>query len=151
MFASKEVVLSAGTVGTPQILLLSGIGDPDALSAVGITPLHNLPSVGRNVSDQPVSRISWQVNSTDTEDSADRNSTLAALLEQQWEDDRSGPLVTSPINEIAFLRVKNTSLLETFGDPAAGPNTAHIELLMLVCDCALSQSLANTTLSRTIY
>ena len=47
--ASKEVILSAGSIMTPAILLHSGIGNSTELSAVGITPLHELPSVGRNL------------------------------------------------------------------------------------------------------
>lgn len=51
--ASKEVILSAGSILTPHILLHSGIGDQDDLKALDIpTVLHN-PSVGRNLSDHP--------------------------------------------------------------------------------------------------
>lgn len=45
--ARKEVVLSAGSIGSPNILLHSGIGNASALSSLGIEPLHNLPSVGQ--------------------------------------------------------------------------------------------------------
>jgi choline dehydrogenase-like flavoprotein len=47
--ALKEVILSAGSIMTPTILLHSGIGNSTELSAVGITPLHELPSVGKNL------------------------------------------------------------------------------------------------------
>jgi choline dehydrogenase-like flavoprotein len=47
--ASKEVILSAGSIMTPTILLHSGIGNSTELRAVGITPLHELPSVGKNL------------------------------------------------------------------------------------------------------
>lgn len=46
--ASKEVILSAGAVGTPQLLLLSGIGSAAALSAKGIKTRLNSPNVGLN-------------------------------------------------------------------------------------------------------
>ncbi|KAJ6494975.1 aryl alcohol oxidase [Mycena vulgaris] len=45
--AKKEVVLSAGSVGSPTILMYSGIGNSSALKTLGIKPLHNLPSVGQ--------------------------------------------------------------------------------------------------------
>ncbi|WP_396586542.1 GMC family oxidoreductase [Bermanella sp. R86510] len=49
--ASNEVILSAGAFGSPQILMLSGIGDSDALKAVGIDTVHDLPGVGKNLQD----------------------------------------------------------------------------------------------------
>ena len=47
--AKKEVVLSAGSINTPQILMLSGIGGKDALVNLGIEPLVDLPDVGQNL------------------------------------------------------------------------------------------------------
>ena len=49
--AEREVVLSAGAVASPQILLQSGIGDADQLKALGIAPVHHLPGVGENLHD----------------------------------------------------------------------------------------------------
>jgi choline dehydrogenase len=49
--AAKDVVVSAGAVGSPQLLLLSGIGPKDELEAVGITCLHDLPGVGKHLQD----------------------------------------------------------------------------------------------------
>ena len=49
--AAKEVVLSAGSIGSPQLLLLSGIGPADELEAVGVTPVVDLPDVGRHLKD----------------------------------------------------------------------------------------------------
>ena len=68
MTALKEVILSAGSVNTPHILLNSGIGDKDELSAVGVQPLLNLPSVGKNMSDHPGLGVSYSVNSNQTLD-----------------------------------------------------------------------------------
>ena len=50
--ASKEVILSAGSIGSPHILLNSGIGDQASLNAVGVPSTVHLPDVGRNLSDQ---------------------------------------------------------------------------------------------------
>ena len=49
--AKREVILSAGAFGSPQILLLSGIGAKDKLSPHGITQIHDLPGVGENLQD----------------------------------------------------------------------------------------------------
>lgn len=48
---AREVVLSAGAVNSPQILMLSGIGDAIQLSALGIASVHHAPMVGRNLQD----------------------------------------------------------------------------------------------------
>ena len=47
--AAREVIVSAGSYNTPQLLLLSGIGDPDELKAQGIGVVHALPGVGKNL------------------------------------------------------------------------------------------------------
>jgi len=49
--AAEEVVLCAGTVGSTQLLLVSGIGPADELAAVGVAPLVDSPGVGRNLQD----------------------------------------------------------------------------------------------------
>ena len=55
--ASQEVVLSAGSIGSPQILMLSGVGDRDHLDQVGVTPLHHLPAVGQNLQDHLITSL----------------------------------------------------------------------------------------------
>jgi len=50
--ADREVILSAGAINSPRLLLLSGIGPADELRAVGVTPVHDLPGVGKNLRDQ---------------------------------------------------------------------------------------------------
>jgi choline dehydrogenase len=50
-YAAREVVLSAGAVNSPQILMLSGIGDADELRAHGVAVVHHLPGVGKNLQD----------------------------------------------------------------------------------------------------
>jgi choline dehydrogenase len=51
--ADREVILSAGALGSPLLLLLSGIGDPDELSALGIPIVAPLSGVGRNLQNHP--------------------------------------------------------------------------------------------------
>lgn len=48
---SKEVVLSAGSIGSPHILQLSGVGEASTLAAAGIEQVHELPGVGQNLQD----------------------------------------------------------------------------------------------------
>ncbi len=57
----REVILSAGAIQSPQLLELSGIGQPGRLKDLGITPRHELSGVGENFSDHYISRLSWQL------------------------------------------------------------------------------------------
>ncbi|MDB5410927.1 MAG: glucose-methanol-choline oxidoreductase [Rhodospirillales bacterium] len=50
-YAEREVLLAGGVINSPQLLLLSGIGDPAALDALGIPVVGDLPAVGRNLQD----------------------------------------------------------------------------------------------------
>jgi choline dehydrogenase len=52
--ADSEIILCAGAYGSPQVLMLSGIGPADELRALGIEPVHDLPGVGRDLADHPV-------------------------------------------------------------------------------------------------
>lgn len=60
--------MSAGTVGTPHILLHSGVGDKRDLTAVNISSVLNLPSVGKNLTDQPLFFLSFGLNITNDND-----------------------------------------------------------------------------------
>ncbi|KAF7432616.1 hypothetical protein PC9H_004558 [Pleurotus ostreatus] len=114
--AKKEIILSAGSIGTPHILLHSGIGDRDELSNLGISPTHHLPGVGKNLTEQPAVNNVWLVDSTSND------------------PDVSG-LPAGFFTHIGFLRIPdNASIFETVEDPAPGPNTARIEFNSVVVD-----------------
>jgi choline dehydrogenase-like flavoprotein len=59
--ARAEVVLTAGAVQSPHLLELSGIGNPEVLSAAGVPVRHALPGVGRNYRDHYATRMNWRV------------------------------------------------------------------------------------------
>jgi choline dehydrogenase len=59
--ARCEVILSAGAIHSPHLLLLSGIGPADELKAHGIKPVHDAPGVGRNFNDQPGGSFEFSV------------------------------------------------------------------------------------------
>jgi choline dehydrogenase-like flavoprotein len=99
--ASREVLLSAGAIGSPQILLLSGIGDPDELREVGVTPRHTLPGVGRNLQDHPFLGAIFEVSDTDTLYQADKPKHLA-----EWALRRSGKLTSTVAEVNAFVRTR---------------------------------------------
>lgn len=59
--AGREVVVCGGSINSPQLLELSGIGQPDRLQALGITTRHALPGVGENLRDHYAPRTRWAV------------------------------------------------------------------------------------------
>jgi len=59
--ATREVVVCGGTVNSPQLLELSGIGQPERLRALGIEVTHELPGVGENLRDHYAPRTRWRV------------------------------------------------------------------------------------------
>lgn len=64
--AGREVVLAAGAVQSPQLLELSGVGDPAVLKAHGIDVRHNLPGVGENHQDHYICRLVWRASRRET-------------------------------------------------------------------------------------
>lgn len=67
-----EVVLSAGAIGSPQILELSGIGRGDVLQKAGVTVRHELPGVGENLQDHLQIRLVYEVNAQTLNDAINR-------------------------------------------------------------------------------
>jgi choline dehydrogenase len=59
--AEREIVVSAGTINSPQLLELSGIGQPERLQALGIDVRHALPGVGENLRDHFAPRTRWAI------------------------------------------------------------------------------------------
>ena len=59
--ATREVILSAGAIGSPHILQLSGVGDPEHLGKIGVPVVHALPGVGKNMQDHYTARVSYPV------------------------------------------------------------------------------------------
>ncbi len=58
--AHREVLLAGGVINSPQVLMLSGIGDPDALRAAGVKPQVALPGVGQNLQDHVTAMIAFE-------------------------------------------------------------------------------------------
>jgi len=101
--ANREVVLSAGAYHSPQLLMVSGIGDPAVLAAQGIDCLHPLKGVGKNLQDH----VGGFVQHRCTRPITYYNMTqplklMAAVL--QYVFTRSGPLAIFPMNTMAFLK-----------------------------------------------
>jgi choline dehydrogenase len=76
--ARREVILSAGTLKSPQILMLSGIGDGAALAAQGIETIHHSPQVGRNLQDHFLVRVAHRVQGVTTINERTRGASVMA-------------------------------------------------------------------------
>ncbi|KAJ7244577.1 GMC oxidoreductase-domain-containing protein, partial [Mycena rebaudengoi] len=132
--ATKEVILSAGTLETPKLLLSSGIGELTELKNLGIQTRVDLPDVGKNMSAHVGAGLSYFVNGTDTFDDIIRNSTFRQILLDQWNmTNGTGPLGLNYGNHFVFTRLpSNSTILEMHSDPAAGPDSPHIQGLVEV-------------------
>jgi choline dehydrogenase-like flavoprotein len=97
--AARDVILSAGALGSPQILLLSGIGPGDQLRDLGIPVAADLPGVGDNLQDHPYLTSVWDVpGGGSLADAESPKAMLEYLLR------RSGPLTSTVAEAIAFVR-----------------------------------------------
>ncbi len=95
--AEQEVVVAAGAIGSPRLLLHSGIGPADELSEVGVNVVHDLPGVGKNLQDHIDVYTICELNGPDSYDAHTKpHKMLAAGL--QWKMFGSGP-VTSNLAE----------------------------------------------------
>ncbi|HTA35913.1 MAG TPA: GMC family oxidoreductase N-terminal domain-containing protein [Solirubrobacteraceae bacterium] len=97
--AEREVLLAAGAINSPQLLLLSGIGPAAELEQVGVAAVHELSGVGRNLQDHPFVTMLWEVSDRNTLYGADRPKALA-----EWLLRRSGKLSSSVAEVVAFVR-----------------------------------------------
>ncbi|PFH57042.1 hypothetical protein XA68_15587 [Ophiocordyceps unilateralis] len=91
--ASREVILSAGSIGSPQILELSGIGNPDVLSEAGVPVKVDSPRVGENLQDHMMLDLIFEVDpNLDNPDRLKRDASAAAAAMEKYVKDRGGPL-----------------------------------------------------------
>ncbi len=102
--AAREVVLTAGAVGSVQILMRSGIGDAKELSKLGIAPKINLPGVGHNLQDHLQLRLIYKVKGIKTLNETYRNIFKRALMGVNYVVARRGPLTMAPSQLGMFAR-----------------------------------------------
>lgn len=111
VYAAKEVILAAGGVFTPHILMLSGIGPKDVLTAANITVKRELPGVGSNFQDHTPLVMIFNLSNLafPNPTTIPNNATFNALAAAQYAKDRSGPWSYGRGYAQAQLRFKEVS------------------------------------------
>ena len=102
--ARGEVLLSAGSIGSPQILQLSGIGPADLLQSHGIAVRLHLPGVGANLQDHLQIRAVYKVQGVTTLNTLANNAWGKLRIGLQYALTRSGPMSMAPSQLGAFTR-----------------------------------------------
>ncbi|HEV7250155.1 MAG TPA: GMC family oxidoreductase N-terminal domain-containing protein [Shinella sp.] len=127
--SGKEVILSAGAIGSPQILQLSGIGPAGLLKSHGIDVVHDLPGVGENLQDHLQIRAVFKVGNAKTLNTLANSLVGKAKIGLEYVLKRSGPMSMSPSQLGAFTRSDETQAhanleyhvqplsLDAFGEP----------------------------------
>lgn len=109
-YAGREIILAAGAVQSPQILELSGIGNPAHLASVGIETRHALAGVGQNYRDHFCTRMNWRVKKPVTLNEYAQGWRLAGAVAQYFTT-RTGILTLG--TGLAHAFVKTRPELET--------------------------------------
>lgn len=101
--AKAEVILSAGAIGSPQILQNSGVGPGDLLQKVGVPVVHDLPAVGQNLQDHLQVRLVFKTRERTLNDEV--NNFLGRMwVGMQYMFKRSGPLTLAASQVVIFTR-----------------------------------------------
>jgi choline dehydrogenase len=96
-WATEEIVLSAGAVGSPKLLMLSGLGPDRHLRELGIDVVEDLPGVGANLHDHPLAGITYE-GRRPVETGANNHAEVSALQ-------RTAPAVDEPDLQFVFIDV----------------------------------------------
>ncbi|KZT29819.1 GMC oxidoreductase [Neolentinus lepideus HHB14362 ss-1] len=137
--ACKQVVLSAGAIHTPQILMLSGIGPAEQLKQHSIPLFVDLPGVGSNLLDHPVVDVNLRAKKGVSINYIAKPRSISEVLRVirdvfQYLRARQGPLTTNIAESVAFVRSSHTTLFppseyqEPPEDTTSGPDAPDIEL-----------------------
>jgi choline dehydrogenase len=104
VFAAREVILCAGSIGSPQLLQLSGIGPAPLLKQHGIPVVRDLPGVGENLQDHLQIRAVFKVQGVQTLNTLANSWWGKARIGLEYAFKRSGPMSMAPSQLGAFTR-----------------------------------------------
>jgi len=130
--ATKETILAAGAIGSPQLLQLSGVGPQDLLKKHRIPVVHHLPGVGENLHDHLQIRMQYKVKNVKTLNQVANSLWGKAAMALEYLVFRTGPLTMPPSQAGAFAKSHPSQptpniewhvqplSLDKFGDPLHG-------------------------------
>ncbi len=101
----REVILSGGAINSPQVLMLSGIGDPEHLKDHGVDPVHELPGVGRGLQDHLQARLVYKCNEPTLNDEV-RSLFNKAKIALKYALFRAGPMTMAASLATGFLKTR---------------------------------------------
>ncbi len=102
--AKREVILAAGSIGSPHIMQVSGIGPAAVLREKGVTVLHDLPGVGENLQDHLQVRCAYRVSGVATMNERYQSLVQRAKFGLEYLMFRRGPMTMAPSQLGAFTR-----------------------------------------------
>ncbi|KAK6336204.1 hypothetical protein TWF696_001767 [Orbilia brochopaga] len=116
--AKHEVILSAGTVQSPQILELSGIGNPTILAAAGVTVKVNNPNVGEHVQDRIMSVLAYEIDSSVDNQDPLKDPVQLAAAQTEYDTLHTGLLTVVP-TDFTYVPLRYFLTPENITDLAA--------------------------------
>jgi glucose dehydrogenase (acceptor) len=122
----REVVLSAGAINSPQILLLSGIGPKEELDKVNIQQVHQLPGVGKNLHNHVTFYLSYLMKKLKAVNDLDWATALDYIL------NRRGPMSSTGMSQVT-ARINSK-----FADPSGTHPDMQIFFAGYLANCAQS-------------
>jgi choline dehydrogenase len=121
--AARDVILSGGSINTPQLLQISGVGDPEWLKGIGAEVLHVLPGVGRNLRDHYAARVSALVKGAGSLNERSHGLRLVGEV-IRYAFTRKGLLAASPSHAGGYFRTRPglaTPDMQLYFAPASYP------------------------------
>ncbi|KAL6712127.1 hypothetical protein ACN47E_000004 [Coniothyrium glycines] len=108
VYAKREVILAAGSVFTPQLMQLSGLGPKQVLAAAGVRVKKDMPAVGANMQDHPNANMYFDAKNWATPNPlSGLDPAFNASAWEQYQSSRTGPLTQAHGSSLAFLSLRS--------------------------------------------
>ena len=127
----EQIILSSGAIGSPHLLLLSGVGPAEQLRRYGIPVVHELPGVGQNLRDHPIVAVVYKEKPDHPQDPAEPRYQLALRYTATGSDDR---------NDMQILP-------SAFSSPIGAPDPYEQEGVRFTCVLELANGFGELTLA----
>jgi choline dehydrogenase-like flavoprotein len=110
VYATREVIMAAGSIFTPQLLQLSGIGPRNVLKAAGVAVKKDMPAVGANMQDHPNVNMQFDLqNLSFPNPYSGSDPSYNATVWAEYQNSRTGPLTQAHGSSLAFLSLQTVT------------------------------------------